>query len=476
MEADVIVIGTGGAGIMAAMEAADHGAKVLQLEKMPQLGGCFAFLGSSLTGTQTKIQFDHGVFNDSPEILYADMMRFPRVRAQCQPEVLKFYSQHAGEIVDWVDSINGIIPEMRKPMPGMYGDNWTINRSYGMIRPAYKLLEPMYQRRIDRGDITVITSTEVTQLIEKEGRVCGVVAKGEGGKEINYTAGAVIICTGGFSNDVSLLKRYNFADAETVVTAAPGFARGDGLFMCEKVGAGLVNLDEPITTGPYLGAVEDPEKPGTQIAHVNMNRYPGVIWVNKEGRRVVNEDCGALNPPARDALYASPGKILNVIMDQKIKGENKTIFHGWIGAQERPWEWFDEQANQGVIIKKADTIDELAPKIGIEPAVLNDTITKYNQAVASGEDKEFGRKELDYKIENPPFYAITTGTIAFVSNGGPATNVEQQVMDNDGKLIPGLYAAGEVTAYRGFGTGSMGTGVLLFGKQAGRMAALSLKK
>jgi len=91
--------------------------------------------------------------------------------------------------------------------------------------------------------------------------------------------------------------------------------------------------------------------------------------------------------------------------------------------------------------------------------------------VAAGEDPEFGRKKLDYKIETPPFYAVKTVPTVLISAGGPATDVSQQVLDTSGKVIPGLYAAGELTGYRGFGTGSLNTGCIVFGKQAGMMAA-----
>jgi fumarate reductase flavoprotein subunit len=98
-------------------------------------------------------------------------------------------------------------------------------------------------------------------------------------------------------------------------------------------------------------------------------------------------------------------------------------------------------------------------------------VTRYNGYVTTGEDEDFGRPDLDYKLENPPFYAIRTGVLVIASCGGPRNNVRQQVLDRNDKVIPGLYVAGEVSGYQGFATGMYTMGNLVFGKQAGRIAA-----
>jgi len=224
MESDVIVIGAGGAGMMAAIAAADTGAKVLHLEKMPTIGGCWADRGGTFTGAQTKMQFRAGIYNDSPHIFYSDLMHWQSTRQYSQPEVLRFYSEHAGEAVDWLDSLGAFVPPMDKPFPGQYGDAWTVLRSYGIRGPILRFILPQYQKRIDRGDVTLLTSTTVTSLIQKGGRVIGVRAKGESGMEGDYQSGAVIVCTGGFGSNPELVKR-NLPEASHIITHTPVYAK-----------------------------------------------------------------------------------------------------------------------------------------------------------------------------------------------------------------------------------------------------------
>ncbi|MEW6143311.1 MAG: FAD-binding protein [Chloroflexota bacterium] len=470
MEFDVIIVGAGGAGVVASITAADAGAKVLNIEKMPRIGGVWATRGGSFTGACTKLQYKTGLFNDSPSLFYADLMRWPSARAWSDPEVLKFYCEHAGEAVDFLDGLGAFAPPWDKAIPGQYGDPWSVPRSYALFGPVLRFLEPLYKKRVERGDLVLRTSTSVLRLIQKDSKVIGVRAKGEDGKEVDYMAGAVVIATGGFGSNPELVKR-NLPKASIVVSHTPAFARGEGLMMCEKVGAAIVNMDHTLPTGPYGGGIPNPNDPTREIAHVNMVKYPGAIWVNSQGKRVVREDIGGYLPPLREAIAGTPDLVLNVILDAKIRASNKTILSPIFGVPERPWEWFDEKANEGVIIKKADTIEELAGKLGIPAPALVETVARWNEFVENKKDEEFGREELSFKIENPPFFGIKTGTMVIASCGGPTVNSRMEVLDTTGKTIAGLYAAGEVMGYQGTGTGCYDSGNIVFGKQAGLMAA-----
>lgn len=471
MDYDVIVIGTGGAGMAAAMAAADSGAKVLNLEKMAKTGGVWSYRGGTFTACQTKIQFKAGTFGDSPDLYYSDMMRWPTNRAWSSSEVLRYYVTHCGEAIDWLDSLGAFAPPWDKPVSGMYGDPWSVPRSYGIFGPILRFIQPVYQKYVDRGEIIQKHSTRVLSLIERDGAVIGVRTKGDDGREVDYHTGAVVLCTGGYAANPEMLKR-NFPKARSVQSHAREWSTGDGHRMCEAVGAAMVNMDHTFETGPYGGAVADPANPNREIAHINMVKYPGAIWVSNEGKRVVREDVGGYLPALRDALAAAPDIMLNVILDSKMRSTNKTILTPIFDTPERPWEWFDEKAAEGVIIKKANTIDELAGKLTIPPAALAETIKKWNLSIDSGKDEEFGRLDLTMKLENPPYYGIATGTIAIGSSGGPAVNYRQEVLGTSGKTIRGLYAAGEVAGYRAHGTGSFHTGNLVFGKQAGYQACL----
>jgi fumarate reductase flavoprotein subunit len=203
-----------------------------------------------------------------------------------------------------------------------------------------------------------------------------------------------------------------------------------------------------------------------------MVKYPGAIWVNNQGKRVVREDIGGYLPALREALAAAPGLMLNVILDSKMRQVNKTVFMAMFDTPERSWEWFDEKSAEGVIIKKADSLEELAGKLNLPVPVFLDSVRKWNSAIEAGKDEEFGRLDLTMKLESPPYFGIPTNTIAIGSSGGPAINCRQEVLRPGGKVIPGLYAAGEAAGYRAHGTGCFHTGNLVFGRQAGYQAAV----
>jgi succinate dehydrogenase/fumarate reductase flavoprotein subunit len=368
-----------------------------------------------------------------------------------------------------LDGLGAYSEEERKPGPPMYGEEWTVDRSQSTDAENFsRVVAAEHKKRVDRGDIKLLLNTRATDLLLEEGRVMGVKAQGEDGEEKEYKAGAVVLCTGGYASNADLVRRYSLPEAWQVISAAPIFCSGDGHAMCEKAGSKLVNVDEPHF---YIAGVPDPDNPGRLIAFVNMGKYPGAVWVDLDGTRMVNEDCGAYIPKWFAAMANAPELALIVILDKRIMDENDPILRSWFAAPARSWEWFEEKAEEGVIIKKADTIEELANKLSIDARTLKGTIETYNGYVEAGEDLEFGRQDLVYKIENPPFYAIKTAPTTLISRGGPAVNIQQQVLDINGKVISGLYAAGEVAGFGGAGTGSGNTGCVVFGKQAGKMAA-----
>jgi len=164
--------------------------------------------------------------------------------------------------------------------------------------------------------------------------------------------------------------------------------------------------------------------------------------------------------------------VLATVFDAGSRDSERCILTKWLGTVEtRDGDWLDRQAEIGVVVKRADSIAELAAKLGIDGATLEATVNRWNGHVDAGVDADFGRQTLTHKIETPPYYAIETVPAILISAGGPATNVKQQVLGDTDRVIPGLYAAGEVTGYRAFGTGSLNIGNVVYGRQAGDMAA-----
>ena len=154
-DADVIVVGAGGAGLVAAITAADEGAKVLQLDKMSELGGTFLISEGTTSGADTKLQFEAGIYDDSPYAFYKDCMKESRAREVCDSGVLMFYCQHSGEAVDWLDSLGAYTGDERQPIEPIYGEIWEFKRTF-WASSALKYLNVIltkHEKRVKRGDI-----------------------------------------------------------------------------------------------------------------------------------------------------------------------------------------------------------------------------------------------------------------------------------------------------------------------------------
>ncbi len=468
-DADVIVVGAGGAGLVAAIAAADAGAKVLQFEKQPMMGGCWLVSGGSSSGANTRIQFENGIFDDSPSLFYQDCMRMGQFHSD--PEILAFHVQNAGLAIDWLDKLGAY--QDRTPQPDIYYPPFSVMRTYSAAdggKGFYQVVQAEHQKRVDQGIVEVRMETQVTELLQAEGKVGGVKTIGADGEEKEYKAGAVILCTGGYTHNLELVRKYNYPQA---VSIAPPHCTGDGYVMVEKVDGDFKDMEY---LPPYLGGVPNPDKPGRQLVAVNMNKYPGAIWVDLNGQRVVNEDVGAYTADAKHALAEAPEATLIAILDKKIMDENDPIIQPSWGNEGWSWEEFDQKAQEGVHVQKANTIGELANLLGVDAQALENTIAAYNGYVEAGKDSDFGREELSYKIENPPFYAVKTIPTLLLSKGGPVINDQMQVLNKNGRVIPGLYVAGELAGgakVSGYGnvTGVANTICVTFGKQAGKMAA-----
>lgn len=471
-DADVIVVGAGATGLFAGMTAADVGAKVMEIDKRGELGGTFIISQGTSAGTQTRMQFEAGIFNDSPYLFYMDCMKEARAREVCDPEILMFYCQNSGFAVDWLDARGAYAPHERKCSETIYGESWSVPRIYRVdwAKSYLKVILAEHEKRVARGDIKCLLNTQVTGLIKESNRVVGVKARSKEGVEKVYRAGAVIVATGGWSGNIELMRKYKFPGARAVINVGLPDAIGEGMNMCEAAGAKMVNMNQELL--PYIGTVRDPKDSSKGIAHVNMNSCPGAIWVDLSGRRVVSEEGGQYLPPCRIAMLRAPEMTLFVVFDRKMKDEKVQVLVQWLGTiPERSWDWLEQRAVESEVIFRADTVEELARKMRVSPDNLKQTVERWNGFVDAGKDADFGRQNVKYKIDTPPFYAIETVPANLISAGGPATNVRMQVLDPTDRVIPGLYAAGEITGYRAFGTGSLNTGCLVFGKQAGLYAA-----
>ena len=450
--ADVVIIGGGGAGLAAAVSAHQNGATVIVVEKMSRLGGNTILSGGALNAVDPVRQGSQGI-EDSTDKHYTQT--FEGGDKQGNPVLIRTLVENAYAGVQWLEELG---MTFKDEVFTVLGGLWP--RAHKPTTPLGTGFISTYQNYIDSNEgIEVLLDTEALELVFKDGRVTGVKATSEKGDVVLNANNGVILATGGFSANNELLEKYNetwpsLANIKT--TNHPG-ATGDGLVMAEEVGANLIGLSniQLLPMGdPATGSLSGNIEQGVE------NR----IFVNKEGNRFVDE--GARRDVMTKALMQQTDSWLWVVLDAKNypTKETKNNFN----------ETIDDLIAQGRAFK-GDTLEELAKQIGVDPANLVKAVNEFNAAVDSGKADAFGRTLFDTKIDTPPYYAGARVPTVHHTMGGVEINEYTQVLDATGAIIPGLYAAGEVTGGI-HGSNRLGgnalADILVFGRIAGESAAL----
>ena len=411
VDCDIVIVGAGGAGMTAAINATEQGKKVVVLEMMPYAGGNTTKATGGMNAAETHYQKEQGI-DDSVETFIEDTMEGGH--QMNNRDLVTVMAEKSASAIDWLDSIGAPLPKV-----GFSGGatNARIHAPEdGSGVGAY--LVTRFLNKVNELGIEVMYETKATELISDNGTIVGVKAESD---EFNYTinAKAVILATGGFGNNQDMIVKYRSDLKGTVSTSAPG-AMGDGIVMAEKVGADLVDIDQ-IQLHPTV-------EQGTSMLITESVRGDGAILVNQEGKRFTNELL------TRDVVSAAEleqtGGYAYIIFDQRLRDGLKAI---------------EKYVSTGITVQ-GDTIEDLAKQIDVDPSVLAETLKTWNQAVANKNDAEFGRDTgMENDLSVAPYYAIKIAPGIHHTMGGVKIDTKCQVINTDGKVIPGLYAAGEVT-------------------------------
>ncbi len=479
-DADIIIVGAGGAGLSAAISAAEAGAeKVIVLEMTAKTGGALNFTSGSMSAAGTIIQKEEGI-EDTVESYIADIINNGNdFGGKPNKDLIEVYANNATEVFDWLYE-NGIKDCFRPgaaravfaPEHALY----SVPRTYKPSAPeGYKSAAHAVLDKLVNADsrIEVITLTTAKELVANEkGQIIGVKAEGPNG-EVTYTSKkGVIVCTGGYSSNSKLMGAYAPEGEYYLAGGAPG-ADGYGIYMMQKVGAGITDMASIPTFPMGLISRTDPTK--GQIASTYTWKT-GAITVNKNGERFCNETEDVVS--IREvALEKQPEAVLYDIYTDKILADlmqtGSSVFMKF---------YFYEGGAGDHVMYSADSLEELAEKIGVPAENLVKSVADYNAAVDAGVDTEFGRKldapDNNYnlainKIEGEKFYAIRLHALCVMTLGGVTANENMQVLDETNNVIPGLYAAGECVGgiwgkFVSGGTGVMGP--IVFGKIAAEHA------
>ncbi|OZV11996.1 flavocytochrome c [Tissierella sp. P1] len=451
-QVDVVVIGGGGAGLAAAVSAHQNGASVIILEKMPRVGGNTMISGASYNAVDPKRQEAQGI-EDSVDKHF--QQTYEGGDKLGNPELIRILVDNAYPTIEWLESMG---MEFKDTLHTVLGGLWP--RAHAPVEPLGTGFINTYMNYIKENntEMEVLVNTEATELIMKNNKVIGVKAKSPDGELILKSNNGVIIATGGFAGNVEMRDEYNknWPSLTNLKTTNHPGATGDGLAMAKAIGANLIDMEQiqllPMgdpNTGSLSGNIEQ----GVE------NR----IFVNKSGNRFVDE--GARRDVMTKALFEQEDSFMWVILDSHSypTGDVRNHFN----------ESIDELVTEGRAYK-ADTLEDLAKQIGINPENLVESVNKFNSCVETSKTDEFGRTLYQFKIDTAPFYAGARVPTVHHTMGGIQINTSAQVLDNNGNVIPGLYAAGEVTGGI-HGTNRLGGNALadisVFGKIAGENAA-----
>ena len=488
-DADVVVIGAGGAGMTAAMTAADAGQKVVILESQAMVGGNSARATGGMNAAKTVYQdeneFDQAAgvektlataaekyadnetitalaktvseqwaayqanptgYFDSVELMELDTM--VGGKGINDPELVKTLCEGTADAIDWLDE-NGITLHNVSSFGGA-----SVKRIHRPVNEEGKVVSvgaymiPLLQENCEKRGIDIVLNTTVdTILTDANGAAVGVSGTDKDGNTVVVNAKSVILATGGFGANLDMVTQYKPELAGFMTTNAAG-AQGQGIEMATAIGAGTVDMDQ-IQIHPTVEA-------NTAALITEGLRGDGAILVNANGELFIDEV--GTRDVVSAAEIAQPGSYSWLIVDQAM-ADASSVIQGYI--------------KKGYT-KTGATYEELAKELDVDPAAFANTMETWNSYVEAKNDPDFGRTSFANPLNNGPYYAIKVTAGVHHTMGGVTINSATEVLKEDGTVIPGLFAAGEVTGGVHGANRLGGTAVadfVVFGRIAGESAA-----
>ena len=440
---DVLVVGSGIAGMVAGITASEKGRKVLIIEKQSMLGaGDSMNISTGITADGSRLIKELGIKNATAKD-YADFLvkQAADKKVPINEKNVRTYAMRGGELVDW-------LMDMGVPFGRFQRDKWFHITQDGSA-PGPHIVRAL-SKRIANDKIAYRLNSQVVNLIMKNGKVVGAKVKTDAG---SYTvnAKAVVMATGGFSASHDLVAKWAPEWVGRPTTGAVSLT-GDGITMAQKVGAQTVAMQEikanylchPLTA-----------KDGVSLTAIT----PYNILINHEGKRFVDEGHASINFKSR-AMMKQTGHEAYAVVDQTAM-DNLKIMRNYAAA--------------GYFVK-ADTVEELASKLKVDQKAFVKTMKDYMAACKAGKDPEFNRK-IQHPIAKAPFYASLVTPSMQSTYGGIKTDEKAQALGTNNRPIPGLYAAGATSGHEAYANevGFAAIIGLVYGKIAGENAAAYAK-
>ena len=492
-EADVVIVGAGGAGMTAAMTASDAGKSVIILESQAMVGGnsvrSTGGMNAAKTVYQDENEFAEGAgvekmlksaadnyadnefitslaatvaqqwadyqanpvgYFDSVELMELDTM--VGGKGINNPELVKTLVEGTAPAIDWLDE-NGMSLHNVAAFGGasVKRIHRPVNEEGKVVSVGAYLVPLMEKACQDRGVEFILNTTADTILTDANGQAVGVSGTDKDGNTVTVNAKAVVLATGGFGANLDMVASYKPELKGFMTTNAPGI-QGQGIAMATAIGAATVDMDQ-IQIHPTVEA-------NTAALITEGLRGDGAILVNANGERFTDEV--STRDKVSAAEIAQPGSFSWLIVDQAM-ADASNVIQGYI--------------TKGYT-KQGATYEELAKEIEVDPATFAATMEKWNGCVEAKTDADFGRTSFANPLNTAPYYAIKVSAGVHHTMGGVVINSSTEVLKEDGSVIPGLFAAGEVTGGVHGANRLGGTAVadfVVFGRIAGSSAAAFAK-
>ena len=489
IDTDIVIVGAGGAGMTAAIAAANEGRDVVIVESQAMVGGNSVRATGGMNAAETPAQ-DENEFTESAGVektletaasewadnetitALANTVAEQWAAYQANPEgyfdsvelmeldtligghgindpaLVETLCSNSADAVAWLGE-QGI--ELSSVGAAGGASVKRIHRpvdDQGLVISVGSYIIPRLQSKCEELGVEILLNTTANKILtDADGAAVGIEATDKNGAAVTVNAKAVILATGGFGANLDMVVEYKPDLAGFMTTNAAG-AQGQGIDMAVAIGAGTVDMDQ-IQIHPTV------EYNSSQLITEGL-RGDGAILVNAEGKRFTDE------VGTRDVVSAAeieqPGSYSWLIIDQAMVDASGVI-QGYI---------------ESGFTFSGETYEELAEAIGVDPTAFAETMNNWNAAVAAGVDEEFGRTSFTEPLDTAPYYAIKVTAGIHHTMGGLTINPQTQVLAGDGTVIDGLYAAGEVTGGVHGGNRLGGTAVAdftVFGRIAGEQAA-----
>ena len=460
VDADIVIVGAGGAGMTAAITAAEEGKNVVILESQPMVGGNSVRATGGMNAGKTVYQ-DENEFGESAGVEktlksaadnYADNETITALAktvseqwAEYQanptgyfdsvelmeldtmvggkgindPELVETLCSNSADAIDWLDE-HGITLHNVSSFGGA-----SVKRIHrpvdadGKVVSVGSYMIPLLQENCEKAGVQILLNTTANEILtDANGAAVGVKATGASGETVTVNAKAVVLTTGGFGANLDMVTEYKPELKGFMTTNAAG-AQGQGIEMATAIGAGTVDMDQ-IQIHPTVEA-------NTAALITEGLRGDGAVLINAEGKRFIDEV--GTRDVVSAAEIAQTGSYSWLVVDQAMV-DASSVIQGYI--------------KKGYTVT-GETYEELGKAMGVDEAAFAETMNNWNSYVDAKNDPDFGRTSFANKLDTAPYYAIKVTAGVHHTMGGLTINTNTEVLKEDGTVIPGLFAAGEVT-------------------------------